>query len=354
MLLTVITAYKGVYMQTKHELKDLLSTISVLQNNEWLDKYVDLIFNNQQTKYIKGKTQSHHVIPACYFNHFDPDVNLLKYKNNRVNLLAQDHALAHCYLCLAAKESLFKYYMFMAIKYLMSCVALKLDDIQRVAFMDLSEVQQCYESCANIRITCNPMRIEASKKRHDIKMHSDEIRNKISNTLHNRYIKGELFTTQHRQKLKQSATKRVSKDGKNISNTGYVGGVTGLVMLYSPQGKRVYKKPEEVQQYLDMGYNRPVRKNALSVTPQHLIPKGQLHEHHYHISKQQLHDILSKAHIGKSPGNKGVPCKESTKQKIAQSIRGSKYMYKDQQQKMVKPNQFDYYLSLGFQFGRIR
>ena len=52
---------------TKQDLKIKLLQTNYFDDNEYLNTYIDIIFNNLSTKYIKGKTQRHHYIPICYY-----------------------------------------------------------------------------------------------------------------------------------------------------------------------------------------------------------------------------------------------------------------------------------------------
>lgn len=92
----------------------LLQCYDLVTDNEYLDKYVDLILANLSTAKADG-TQSHHVIPAIYYrklydlpfkrNRIEATHLADEDKNNfRVNLKYSDHLLAHAYLALCAKE----------------------------------------------------------------------------------------------------------------------------------------------------------------------------------------------------------------------------------------------------------
>ena len=88
-------------------LKEKLLTLGIVEDNEYLDKYVRLIESNKDTKKEKFKTQQHHIIPRCYYKYLH--VACDESKHNKVNLLYKDHVLAHCYLSLCAKEAWFEY-----------------------------------------------------------------------------------------------------------------------------------------------------------------------------------------------------------------------------------------------------
>jgi hypothetical protein len=73
----------------------LLATEHFLDNS-YLDKYVNLIFNNLHTKKETAKTQQHHILPRCYFKHLGKPCD--NTKQNLVHLLYIDHVKAHHYL----------------------------------------------------------------------------------------------------------------------------------------------------------------------------------------------------------------------------------------------------------------
>lgn len=341
-------------MYTKSIIKEKLLNTGILSDCEWLDKYVDLIYHNIDSEYIPGKSHKHHIIPRCYFTHIICDENSARDNESfTVNVLMKEHIIAHCYLCLSTTNEWFKYFMYMSVKQIIGCkYPIKLSEIEKLTYRNLDIVQQCYEQCAHIRISNNPMRVTKFKSIHDNKMKSPEVRKKISDTLHARYVKGELFTAQHREKLRDAVSQRTARGDTFISKNGYVGGVSGLVMLYSPDGHRVYKKPDEVDDFLSQGYNKPVKKRNLSSTPLHLIPVGQPHTRTLHISRQQLHETLSRAHLGKSPSNKGIPCPQSTRSKISHSLCGRRVMTDGIHRVCVKPENFELYAQKGFIFVR--
>ena len=90
----------------QQELKTKLLNTNYFIDNEYLDKYCKLIIDNLETKKEKYKTQSHHILPMCYFKSVKLEID--NSKENKVNLLYINHILAHYYLCLCT-EGNFKY-----------------------------------------------------------------------------------------------------------------------------------------------------------------------------------------------------------------------------------------------------
>ena len=81
----------------------LLATEEFLEN-EYFQKYLDLIEANKATKAAKGKTQQHHIIPRAYFKHRELPID--NSAGNLVNLPVVDHVRAHLYMmrCSASND----------------------------------------------------------------------------------------------------------------------------------------------------------------------------------------------------------------------------------------------------------
>lgn len=74
-------------------LKEILLSTAVIENNEFLDKYITLINNNRQTQKEKYKHQRHHIIPQSYYRMNKSEID--NSQNNLVYLTHYDHLLAH-------------------------------------------------------------------------------------------------------------------------------------------------------------------------------------------------------------------------------------------------------------------
>ena len=122
------------------QLKERLLNTGDFVDNEYLDKYVELIQANRDTKAISCKTNSHHIVPSYYYRHHNlPVDNSLQ---NRVNLVYRDHMLAHLYLsgCTQGRDRYWNLYSI----FMMSGQRYLLDD--ELAFLEsLDEYQKLYE-----------------------------------------------------------------------------------------------------------------------------------------------------------------------------------------------------------------
>ena len=90
----------------------LLKTENLFIENEYFDKYIELIKHNLSTTYIKYKTQIHHCVPRSYYrikysikDYKEASLRANNDSNNiLINLLFKDHILAHYYLSLCTKD----------------------------------------------------------------------------------------------------------------------------------------------------------------------------------------------------------------------------------------------------------
>ena len=286
-------------MYEKELLKEDLLNLCMVVDNEWLSKYVDLINSNIETKRIKCVTQRHHVIPKYYFK-----LNNIKVDNsveNIVNLTYKDHILAHYYLARCSSTPNYSYHNYVAL----NIICYKYDK-SSIEELDLEYVQKEYARLMSKSSEFNVMFDPNIKAKHDAKMRSEEVSSKISNTMKQKAMNGELFSEEHRKNLVASmiGTIYVNKNGVYTRITC-----------------------DKLNEYLNDGWvrgNRPItEEHKQALINSHLGKKYSL----------ELRKKLSDAHMGKSPANKGT--KMMTNGKIV---------------KYAKPEDFDKYLENGFWF----
>lgn len=149
------------------ELKENLLKYDIFINNEYLDKYCNLININKETKKEKFKTQKHHIIPKCYYRYKKLEID--NSVQNLVNLQHKDHALAHYYLCLCISDKRLRHALISALIFITNS---KLEQITEV---DLIKFLPYYQTLC-------------------------ELRNKYRSELYKDKKKGP-FTEEHKQKL---------------------------------------------------------------------------------------------------------------------------------------------------------
>lgn len=100
----------------KSKLKDILLNLNIFKNNEYLDKYCDLIVNNLN-KQNNQSIHKHHFIPVCYYKNVyklksrkEANIKSMEDPNNfLVKLTPANHFLAHLYLYFAIEDKQLKY-----------------------------------------------------------------------------------------------------------------------------------------------------------------------------------------------------------------------------------------------------
>lgn len=212
---------------------DKLTPLNIFEYNDYFLKYCALIDENIDRKKEKMKTEKHHIIPVCYYEHLGI-VNARKNKevnhNNIVNLLYKDHILAHYYLSLCAKEDWFKESNIHA--FLSMTFYNKLTPEELTEYKILDKYQELYEKWI----------IKMSKLRSGLPM-SDETKDKIRQKL--KGVKKGPITEEHRKKLSEAAKHR--KNGKNSTK--------GKISIYNKElNKKKYIEKAELDTYLSNGW----------------------------------------------------------------------------------------------------
>lgn len=220
----------------------------------------------------------------------------------------------------------------------------------------------------------NPMDCAKSKEKHDATMRDSFTREKISKTMKEKSQQGNLFTEEHRKHLSDAAFKRYNnvdkikkksppkhkskvKNTTNVINnkeklSGEINTPTGgKKVIYNLDGKRKYVFEDEIPCLLELGWSLPTNKKK--VNKEDWNP-NQVHFYQRKKSQDEVHNNLSISHLGHSPSNKGVPRSEDTKKKLADAIRGRKWINNGIIQKQVKPEELEDYLSKGFKLGQLK
>ena len=105
------------------EIKRALLATELIEDNQYLDEYVELIVNNLDTSKTRGVTQEHHIIPIFCYDTNDSNIRVGKFSsgsnkrrrellkianadqnNKRVQLSFSDHIKAHILLTKCGKS----------------------------------------------------------------------------------------------------------------------------------------------------------------------------------------------------------------------------------------------------------
>lgn len=328
-------------------LQDKLLNTSLFENNEYFNKYVKLIEANLETKQQKFKTQKHHIIPKIAFQLCNWDG--CEKKENKVNLLYKDHILAHYYLALAAKDSIFKYKMICAINFILGNAkeySRDVDDLKKFIF-DLDQYQQLYEESKKyfadqIRGTTRPI--------------SEETRQKISESNSDRvYVNkdGVVRALKDKDEVELFLSNGWALGNPNCQNRDQKKGCT----IVNKDGIEKYVQKDELQTYLNDGWSQgrsAEHKKAVqhgtqkfydSLSKDDKIKKcatyGMLGKHQSEYQKQHMRNVMT----GK---------KQSEYQKLKNSLnkKGTIHMTNGVDDVMIKPEREQEFVKLGYHRGR--
>jgi len=326
--------------------KKLLDT-HLFEENEYFEKYLELITNNLTTKQQKFKTQKHHIIPRIAFQLYN--WSGCEAPENKVNLLYCDHILAHYYLALAAKDLVFKYKMICAINFILGKAShLKLDiDTLKTFVLELDQYQMLYEESR---------RYFAEQLRGTSHETTDETKQKISKSNSGRiYINkdGVVRAVKHEVEVKlflangwvlgnPNSQKRDTKKGYTIVNK---------------DGTEKYIKPEELQEFLQHGWTA-----GRSVAHKEATKAGTQKFYDSLTEEERIKKCATYGKLGKScseetrwkmsEAHKGRSASAYQKQLNSLNKKGTIHMTNGVRDIMVKPDLIPEYISRGFYRGR--
>lgn len=275
----------------------MLLETNLFENNEYLDKYCQLIEDNENTIKEKYKTHSHHIIPKCYYKLVGESPN--NSISNRVNLLYKDHILAHYYLCYFTSDSL-KGKMCHALFHLINITSLEELNLE---YIDFNQLQQFYEK----------WREESSTQLKGIKKGpmSANIKKKISNSTKGR------TSPNKGKKFSKEVCDKISKSKKGIQFSDE----TKHKISEGRKGKCGYKltpRSEDTKLKISLARRGKKHKNPSPL-------KGT------HLSEEQKLKISNA-----NKGRKLPPMSEEHKLKISQALKGHK-VSEGKKEKMKKP-----------------
>lgn len=242
---------------------DLIKT-GYFIDNEYLDGYVKLLFENVNTSYQRNKTNEHHIIPVSYFKHRNIEVD--NTEDNKVTLLFKDHVLAHYYLYLCTLNEEDKYSNACALNHLTG-LSKRRGISFNISDLSLPELQKIYEESK--RHFTESMRGRFVGDKNPAKR--PEVRKKISEAKKGHPVNPET----NRRAIEAMRKANIGSDKSRLTPEGYKAIVISMTnnnpmhnkesiekMRKSVTGlRRVTKgvenktiKPELLQEYIDKGF----------------------------------------------------------------------------------------------------
>ena len=196
-------------------IRESLLKLNIFEENEYFDKYVDLIERNKENIAVMWKTQKHHIIPKHYYK--ENGLKVDNSKSNLVNLNYSDHIFAHYYLSLCSL-GIYKSYNQGAFMYLTSILG---ED--KSLIYDLDRCDEIYE--------------EFSKHMHDIKI-------------------GKKLSEETIRKLKEARIGReLSEETRKKISDKNKGNLIGRVHIFKDDEEKIVRE-DELEEYFNLGYQR--------------------------------------------------------------------------------------------------
>lgn len=335
-------------------LKEKLLTLGIFEDNQYLDKYVNLVNTNVCRLRETYLTQQHHIVPKCYFKLVDKDVD--NTPANLVNLLHKDHVLAHYYICLATNHLLFRYFNELTITKCLYFRDFKLQDTyenDKNFIESLEMYQELKTECERIRgerlrgVSRDPEVVARISKSLKMVEHTDEWNMKISVALKGRYLSQEAI-----EKLSAAHIGRISvvKDGNQ---------------------RYIYE--EELDDFIKNGWTRggitnrePWNKGRTKDTDSRVAAGAENMRKHKWTDEQRAsrcgegNPMYGKKHppevierINKTKKENGTNIHtEVTRKKIGVTLKGYVTMTNGVVERHVYPDQVEEFLKQGFYYGQ--
>lgn len=335
-------------------LKEKLLALNIFEDNQYLDKYVNLINLNEGRARETYLTQQHHIVPKCYFNLVNEEVDSTP--DNLVNLLHRDHVLAHYYLCLATTHLLFRYFNELTITKCLHFREFKLQDTyddDKTFIESLEMYQELKTECGRIRgerlrgVPRDPevvARIRASLK---LVEHTAEWNTKISESLKGKHLSAETI-----EKL----------SGVHIGRISVV-----------KEGCQRYIYEEELDDFLLDGWTRggitgrePWNKGKTKETDARVAMGAENMRGHKWTDDQRASrcgsgnpmygkkhppEVIEQIHRTKKENGTNIPT-ETTRNKIGATLKGYVTMTNGVVERHAYPDQVEELLEQGFYFGQ--
>jgi hypothetical protein len=334
--------------------REQLLSLGIIEDNDYFEKYIQLIIDNKQTKKQKYKTQRHHIIPKSYYKHKSLQVD--NSSDNLVNLLYKDHILAHYYLCLCITDEDIRHDCVMAFTYLTD----RIDSLKETAAYNLKIDAEYGREQIVQQLPMFQELYERAKKTHGKKMKGRVPWNKgIKNTIKRISVNdGEITKRVPEDELQtflDNGWKRGRHDQQRIS----------LIMSEAAKGKSSPNKgthlTDEQKEYLrQINLGKKQSAETIEKRREKLIGHEVSEE-----TKQRLREAnigqkrsdetrrnMSVAKKGKSPPNKDKPMSEEQKKKLSQVSQGRLWITNGKIDKRIKSEEYLHYESMGFYRGR--
>ena len=318
-------------------LKQHLIDISLCRDNEYLDKYVKLILNNEHTVKQKFRTHLHHIVPRFYYK--DRNEPIDNTKDNLVMLLYSDHVLAHYYLAMCGASKIIRDKNLCAVQQVIR--GFQPYTPERQLIERLPEIQSFYEEAKHI--TCikedTPAKI------------ADAIRGRIMIYNGQRYmfIYPDEFPMYEAQGWRHEHSKHsdAAKDKIRQKTLGT------RIVNNDVHTKRVHL--DELQSYLDQGYELGIG-NCRKYTSRKGVKAVRKDGKVKYVDPKDVSRHIAEGYelggIGTPGCCKGIKRSREFSRNQSETRRGLKAVHKGKELHYVKPEKVQSYLDKGFELGK--
>ena len=309
--------------------------LNLCVDNEFLDKYIELINGALDRKSEKYKTQRHHIVPRYYYKSIGIGVD--NTKNNIVNLYFSEHIIAHYLLALCSLTKEFKFYNECALHHMTGS-----KEIFSKEWVEENTplINELYEERRKIHG-------EKSRGRKFSKESSERLSTSLLNTFKTMrfyYVHKDDETHRIRVSELDSYLKLGFKRGmspkiiQKIANSNRGGKATesakqklsashtGLISIYyGDEEKRI--RESELDMYLNFGWKMG--------------------------RSERVREKISKNSFGKAGTFKGKEHSPLSKEKIGKKNSGGVYVNNGEISKHIRQELLESYLSSGWKIGNI-
>lgn len=264
--------------------KEKILSTGLFDDNEHLVMYIDII-NSAKTaiEYDNTIYECHHIVPRCVSTFMGEEID--DGENNKVNLTIKNHLLAHYHLCLCAKETKIKAKLIFA-------VLCMLQTRKFPNYKELLETLDEYELLKKL----------ASNQRKEY-------------MVGNSYGKGIKLSEETKQKMSASRIgHETAEDTKQKISQAHKG---KKWMHKGNDYKQVVK--EDVPKFLSNGWvfgGKPIsEEQKKQISNKNTGKKRSI----------EAKEKMSKAKLGKTTWNKGIPQSQETKEKNSATHKGRRW-----------------------------
>ena len=278
--------------------KSILLSTKFFIDNEYIDKYIELINDSRNQPHIKFETAKHHIVPRFIFKYTKKPID--NSKNNLVNLYHWQHLLAHYYL---AK----------------SCAS---EDALQASRCALIFIYGKYD----FEFISESLFIDNQKEIQEYVIESRKIQAEAPHKAYRNKSVDEKSKISEKRRASLSSLVTINKDDVEL---------------------RVHK--EDLEMYLNQGYvkgralrcKKSISKSRLGTAPWNKGLKNPVE------IKEETRKYLSEKSLGHSVS-------QETRLKISRKNSGKIYVSKENVSKTIYPEELPSYLQEGWEVGSIK